>query len=232
MTEGGIKQQAALKWMRTAESKNFAEALKACFDGLTPEAQVTIIQICIDRDDMREYKDLHKITGKAVSKIMGTEGKEGLKQKLFGIMLKVHKVPNLAADAKATSPDGLDKDGQAGGDAAAIDDDYGTYWDEVDNKDLYRLCIELKKPASASAISITGYQHHQYAPKDFEIICDGKTIKTVKDAAYSNNELIVVFDEVKGKTFELKITGYYGRSPAIRELKIYNTNIHRRNHEH
>ena len=65
------------------------------------------------------------------------------------------------------------------------------------------------------------YHHHQYAPRDFEIICDGKVITTVKNARYTNNFLVVRFDKTQCNSLELKITGRYGPSPAIRELEVY-----------
>jgi hypothetical protein len=45
--------------------------------------------------------------------------------------------------------------------------------------------------------------------------------KSVRNAQYDNNFLVVRLDETTCKTVELKITGYYGGSPAIRELGIY-----------
>ncbi|MGQ9591351.1 MAG: discoidin domain-containing protein, partial [Planctomycetota bacterium] len=128
---------------------------------------------------------------------------------------------NIAAQGTATSPDGIDADGASGGDRAAIDGDANTYWDEEDGKDLYRLVVELPQARRIAAVSILGYEHHQYAPKDFEILLDGVVVKKVEGARYDGNFLVVRFDPVTAKTVELKITGCYGRSPAIRELGIY-----------
>jgi hypothetical protein len=58
-------------------------------------------------------------------------------------------------------------------------------------------------------------------PKDFEVICDGKTVLTVKDAWYTDNRFAVTFPTTECSYLELKITGYYGQSPAIRELEIF-----------
>jgi hypothetical protein len=128
---------------------------------------------------------------------------------------------NIASQGTATSPDGLEKDGAAGGDQAAIDGDPSTYWDEEDGKDLYRLVVTLKQPRKVAAISIMGYEHHQYAPKDFEILCDGVPVKKVENAQYDSNFLVIRLDGVNCTTVELKITGTHGSSPAIRELGIY-----------
>ena len=46
-------------------------------------------------------------------------------------------------------------------------------------------------------------------------------VKKVEDDQYDNNYLVLKLDEVTATTVELKITGYYGNSPAIRELGIY-----------
>jgi hypothetical protein len=152
-------------------------------------------------------------------------------------MLKLEAPENLALGGTATSPDGLEADGQASGDQAAIDGDPKTYWDEVDNQKLYILRVQLKQPsqktgglpadpfggqpAAVSYIRILGFQQQNYAPKDFEILCDDKVVKKVENAQYRDNLLTVALPPTKCATVELKITGYYGRSPAIRELEIF-----------
>jgi HEAT repeat protein len=128
---------------------------------------------------------------------------------------------NIASQGTASSPDGFEKDGEASGDQAAIDGDPGTYWDEEDGKPLYRLKVDLRAPRKVVAIGIMGWAHHNYAPKDFEILCDGVPVKKVESAQYASNLLVVRFDGVNCTSVELKITGYYGNSPAIRELGIY-----------
>jgi hypothetical protein len=128
---------------------------------------------------------------------------------------------NIAPHGKATSPDGIDSDGQASGDQAAIDGKPDTYWDEADNQKLYRLLVTFPKPRRIAAISIVGWKHHEYAPRDFAVLADGKVVRTVKGARYTKNFLVVTFPATEAKSIELKITGYYGRSPAVRELGIY-----------
>jgi len=137
------------------------------------------------------------------------------------ILLELSKPPNLARDATATSPDGLEKDGQASGDQAAIDGNAATYWDEANGKKLYRLLVTFPEPRTVAAVRILGYQQHSYAPKDFEVLCDGKVVQTVRNAQYRANRLTVVFPKTQCTTVELKITGYYGLSPAVRELEIF-----------
>jgi len=135
---------------------------------------------------------------------------------------RTSKAPkNLALGALADSPDGLEKDGKSQGDQAAIDGDDSTYWDERNKQSLYRLRIKLPHAETVGAIQITGYDHHNFAPKDFAVELDGKTVKNVTDAQYNDNNLLVLLDETKCTTVELKITGYYGLSPAIRELAIF-----------
>lgn len=136
--------------------------------------------------------------------------------------IKKPKAKNLARSAKASSPDDLEKDGDASGDQAGIDGNPATYWDEVNNKSLYRYRIDWQKPQTISAIGLMAFHHHQYAARDFEIICDGKVITTVKNARYTNNFLVVRFAKTQCRSLELKITGRYGPSPAIRELEVYN----------
>ena len=146
---------------------------------------------------------------------------ESARTALAKIQLNALAAANIAPQGKATSPDDLDRDGAAGGDAAAIDGNPETYWDEVDNQSLYRLRVTFDEPKDVAAISILGHKHHEYAPKDFRILCDGNKVKRVRNAEYVNNMLLVGFAEQHCKTVELEISGYYGASPAIRELGIY-----------
>jgi hypothetical protein len=138
-----------------------------------------------------------------------------------GVLLELSKPRNYALDAKATSPDGLDSDGAASGDQAAIDGNPETYWDEQDGAKLYRLVVTFPQPTKLAVIRITGYQHHNYAPKDFDVLCDGKAVKSVRNAQYDDNRLTVAFPQTQCTSLELKITGYYGRSPAVRELEAF-----------
>ena len=140
------------------------------------------------------------------------------------IKARLNAIPlgeNLALGGKATNPDGLAADGEGGPPQSAIDGNPSTYWDEVDNQKLYQLRVEMRKPAVVATIRILGFKHHEFAPKDFEILCDGKVVKQVRDAQYENNLLTVPVPPTRCSTVELKITGYYGGSPAIRELEIY-----------
>jgi len=132
----------------------------------------------------------------------------------------IDKLPNLARGAKASSPDGFDSDGPRP-DAHAIDGDPATYWDETDGHPLYRLRVDFPKPTDVSAISVMGWAHHSFSPKDFEVVCDGKTVATVTNAIYASNRVIVGLPRTRCTSLELKITGYYGGSPAVRELGIY-----------
>jgi HEAT repeat protein len=180
------------------------------------EAATAVVQLA--KSVRKTSRDAAKA---AVQKILEVCKTPAARQVAEAALFVVDSAMNIAPQGVATSPDGLDKDGGAGDDQAAIDGDPATYWDEVDNKPLYRLVVTFKQPEKIAAISILGYEHHQYAPKDFEILCDGKAVKKVENAQYDNNFLVVMLGEVTAKTVELKITGYYGNSPAIRELGIY-----------
>ncbi len=158
----------------------------------------------------------------ALQKIVEVCKAPAARQTAESALLVVDAALNIAPQGKASSPDGHDSDGGASGDQAAIDGDPNTYWDEADGQKLYRLVVTFKQPEKIAALSILGYQHHQYAPKDFEIVCDGKVVKKVENAQYDDNFLVISLGEgVTCKEVELKITGYYGNSPAIRELGLY-----------
>jgi uncharacterized protein len=129
--------------------------------------------------------------------------------------------PDLALGATATSPDNLESDGQASGDQSAIDGDPATYWDEVDNQPEYRLRVAFPSPLEVGAIRITGYQQGAYAPRDFEVLCDGQVVLTVSEAVYDSNQFAATFPATRCSVLELRITGYHGLSPAIRELEVF-----------
>ncbi len=128
---------------------------------------------------------------------------------------------NLCRGATATNLDNLTPDGQGLGPFAALDGNPETYWDETDNQPLYWLRVQLKRPATVACLRILGYQHHNYAPRDFEVLGDGKLIKKVEKAVYQRNLLTIDLPPTECRTIELKITGYYGQSPAIRELGLF-----------
>ena len=157
----------------------------------------------------------------ALAEFKSADPTPALGQQADTLAAKLDRPANLALGGLATSPDGLEKDGAAGGDQAAIDGDPKTYWDEEDNQKLYILRVQLRERSTIGLLRIMGFQHHNFAPKDFEVLCDDKVVKTVRGAIYDNNLLSVEFPPVSCEVVELKITGAYGPSPAIRELEIY-----------
>lgn len=157
----------------------------------------------------------------ALEKVLATPGAGKAHSQASELVVSMKTGRNIAGLAKASSPDDLDKDGAAGGDMAAIDGNKETYWDEADGKGLYCLRLDWPQEVSASSVKIVSYAHHSFAPKDFDVICDGKVVKNVKGAVYDDLDLFVVFEPVKCKSLELKITAYYGGSPAIRELEVF-----------
>ena len=183
---------------------------------LEAEAAAAVVQIA----KVARKSDQARATA-AVKKVLEACKNEAARQAAENALFEFGTAVNIALSGVATSPDGLDSDGAASGDQAAIDGNPDTYWDEEDGKSLYRLVVTFKQPEKICAISILGFAHHQYAPKDFDILCDDKVAKSVRNAQYDNNFLVVRLDETTCKTVELKITGYYGGSPAIRELGIY-----------
>jgi hypothetical protein len=180
------------------------------------EARLAALRVLSKWPDNTPIEDVQRIAAQAAD-----PREKGLALRAVAAMSKAVYGPNLARGAKADSPDGLEKDGHADGDEAGIDGDLKTYWDEADGQPLYRYRVTLPKPAAVSTLRITGWKHHEYAPKDFDVLCDGKIVTGVRDAVYEENVLVVPFDPVRATTVELRITGYYARSPAIRELEIF-----------
>ena len=121
---------------------------------------------------------------------------------------------------KAESVSGLKSDHAGGGPAEAVDGKAQTYWDETDDQKLYQLRLTLPEPRAIAGLRITGFQQHEYAPRDFTVLCDGKAVATVKDAQYGNNVFIVDLPPTRCTVVQLDITGSHGPSPAIRELEL------------
>ena len=113
------------------------------------------------------------------------------------------------------------EDKVSAGFTAAIDGKEDTYWDEVDSLSSYSLRIGLAQRETISSLRIRGYQQQNYAPKDFEILADGKLVKSVTNAIYKDNQLEVEIPPTEAGAIELRITGSYGASPAIREVELF-----------
>ncbi len=130
---------------------------------------------------------------------------------------------NLALNATVSSPDGLEPDGGSGPDAAAVDGNLATYWDETDNQPLYRFQVRFAKPTKFNTVVIVGHAYQSHSPKNFEVLCDDQVVANVTDAPYDEktNTTLVNFPRCECTSLELKITGYYGGSPGIRELEVY-----------
>ncbi len=161
----------------------------------------------------------------ALTAVLAKPRPEAIRQRALALLLHACGANNLALGAKASSPDDLEKDGASHGDQAAIDGNAETYWDEKDNQKLYRLRVTFPKPTEVSVISILGYRHRDYAPRAFEVLCDGKAVVVVPNARYEDNRYILPLPRTRCTVLELKITGYYGKSPAIRELGIYDVKL-------
>lgn len=125
---------------------------------------------------------------------------------------------NIVGEGVVISADGLAQDGDGRGTPAAVDGNPDTYWDEVDGQPLYRLAVKFEHPRTIGTIGIAGWAQHNFAPKDFDVLVDGRVLQSVKGATYDHNTLLVELPPSAGRVIELWITGYYGGSPAIREL--------------
>jgi len=183
-------------------------------DSIAAAVQIAQTLVSTHADDAREALDTlsaRNLSATAQQRVQGAR-----------LHFTVTGLSNLAKGAKASSPDGLDNEGGSSGDAAAIDGNEATYWDETDGHPLYKLRVDLPQATEVSAIAVTGWAHHNFSPKDFKILCDDKTVATVTAATYVNNRLIVALPRTQCASIELQITGYYGGSPAVRELEIYN----------
>jgi hypothetical protein len=103
----------------------------------------------------------------------------------------------------------------------AIDGKTETFWDDRDNAPEYELGLTFAQPSTLSILSITGWQHEDFAPRDFTLLADGKPVGGVKGAGYQSNRLVIRFPKLSCTRFALRISAAYGGSPAIRELELY-----------
>ena len=106
---------------------------------------------------------------------------------------------NLALNATVSSPDDLEPDGGSGPDAAAVDGNRATYWDETDNQPVYRFQVSFNKPTKVNTLVIVGHAYQSHSPKDFEVLCDDQVVASVTDAPYDErtNETHVNFTRVR-----------------------------------
>ncbi len=195
-------------------------ALRAALKDGDADAKLAAVRALTDWETGAPLADLQAVAETSTDAKLKALAARGA-ARLEALGFDVTGMPNLALGGTATNPDGLKSDGQGGPPAAAIDGDRNTYWDEVDNQQLYQLRIRMKQPAAVRAIRIVGFHHQNYAPKSFEIVCDDQIVQSVTDAPYRDNVLMVVLPSTRCTTLQLNITGSYGPSPAIRELEIY-----------
>ena len=221
-------QAGAIRALRELGSGELASAVAGTLSDFAPAVQVQVIVALHDLGEPAALETVEAMLASddAEASAVAAQVREALVDQgiPFAVTLSEElgdRGPNLALGATATSPDGIDKDGAASGDAAAIDGDPETYWDEVDDLEQYRLLVTFPEARTVAAIRITGWGHHNFAPRDFEVICDGEVVKTVRDAWYESNRFGTTFPATACATLELSITGRWGPSPAIRELEVF-----------
>ncbi|NLF70760.1 MAG: hypothetical protein GX575_17155 [Candidatus Anammoximicrobium sp.] len=212
------EKKAALAALGDVAHPAALELAGSCLTDKDLEVEAAVAVVKIAKRVQSGHPDRAKA---AVQRILELATKPAARQVAESAWFVIGSLLNVAPQGKASSPDDVEKDGAASGDQAAIDGNPATYWDEADGNRLYRLVVTLPQPERIAAISVMGYEQHRFAPRDFEIICDGKTVQKIESAQYEDNVLVVKLDPVTCTTIELKITGCYGGSPAIRELGIY-----------
>ena len=200
--------------------KQALAVLRNALKGDDAEAKLAAVRALSNWGNAAPLEDLRRVATTASDARLKALAERGVAQ-LEALGFDPRGYPNLARQAVATNPDGLKPDGAGGPPAAAVDGNLETYWDEVDNQKLYQLRVQMKQAATVRAIRITGWAHHSFSPKDFDVLCDGKVVKSIKGAEYQDKRLLVVLPATRCATIQLNITGYYPKSPAIRELEIF-----------
>ena len=138
--------------------------------------------------------------------------------------LKKADNPNLALVATVSNPEGYKQSHRGRGGptiAVAMDGDRETRWIPEGGKPLYRVVVELDRPREVGSIRIYGYRGNRLSPKDFDILCDGKVVREVRDLESKEAQSGIDFPVTKCKTLQLNITDSYHGAPGIRELEVY-----------
>jgi len=201
--------------MKAGGALSEQKALLAALAEIPGDAALRAVQACLDNPALASEAKA------AVDQIRERLAKTPVPPWDDQIVALFNSPENLCRGATGTNLDQLTPDGQGQAAFAALDGNPETYWDETDLQPLYWLRVQLKQPATVACLRILGYHHHNYAPKDFEVLADGKLIKKVENAIYQRNLLTVDLAPTECRTIDLKITGYYGQSPAIRELGLF-----------
>lgn len=130
----------------------------------------------------------------------------------------------------ASSPDALDPELNHGA-SNAVDENEDTYWDQVDGVEApWPHILQLDGPAAFAGYTFTAYEANNYAPKTWTLTCYdvwgfAKEIHAQTDYDYtvsSGNSFSVCLDAPHTcSKVQLRISAWYGGSPAIRELKLH-----------
>jgi len=133
---------------------------------------------------------------------------------------------------KPSSPDGIEFDYWAAGKNtawSAVDGNDGTAWDQLDGAaGPHILMLDLTGsekgpgvPTAFEGYSFTGWANNDYAPKTWELVCDGSVIDSRTNHVYRNNKFRHCFTlSFTCATVELVISDWYGLSPAVREFVL------------
>ena len=122
----------------------------------------------------------------------------------------------------ASSPDGLVPDWGGGEATNAVDGNENTYWDQVDRAAGPHI-LQLAEPAAFAGYSFTAYNANSFAPKTWTLTCDGVEVDAQTDYNYgSGTSFSVCLNAAHTCSIaQLRISAWYGASPAIRELKLH-----------
>jgi len=124
----------------------------------------------------------------------------------------VDRSVNLAIGATVDSPDGLEQDwciGHREGcrDSWAADGILDTYWDEMDQQEVYRLKLRLAPEHAlidVAALAITAFSHYRFAPRTWVIFCDNRSVAEVTDAVYEDNRCCALAYVLRGILLALR----------------------------
>ena len=123
----------------------------------------------------------------------------------------------------ASSPDGLATDNH-GTEAsnAVLDGDLDTYWDQQDDATGPHI-LQLDGSYSFGGYSFITYEPNIFAPKSWTLTCDGVEIDAQENYVYRSTSTFITCTGLPHtcSIVQLRITAWYGHSPAIREFSFH-----------
>lgn len=116
-----------------------------------------------------------------------------------------------------------------GGAEAAVDGDANTFWDAESaglTSNAYvsnAYVLELQNTGAFGGYSMTGDSSNTFSAQSWDLLCNGTSIDSQENYVYSSNRFTQCLPSTYScEKLELSITEWFGTSPIVRELELFN----------